>query len=60
MIIDIIVKDGSNGEEVTVRRIDRSTYFTPPGHDPRAISRAIVQNDDPRYSYIGAIVYPTF
>jgi hypothetical protein len=57
VLIHVIVRDGSSGQLLTVRRIDRDTYLPPFGHDPRRMVHA-VDGFDERYSYIGAVVYP--
>jgi hypothetical protein len=57
VVIHVIVRDGSNGELLTVRRIDRGAYQPPAGHDARRIAEAI-DGFDARYAYVGAVVYP--
>jgi hypothetical protein len=56
VVIHVIVRDGLNGELLTVRRLDRETYVPPFGHDVAAIRRAVLHNADKRYSYFGAVV----
>jgi hypothetical protein len=57
VLIHVIVRDGSGGQLLTVRRINRDTYLPPFGHDPRRMVDA-VDGFDERYFYVGAVVYP--
>jgi hypothetical protein len=59
VVIHVIVRDSSNGKLLTVRRLDRDQYLIPPGHDAWAVSQAIAGYEDDRYSYHGAVVYPS-
>ena len=58
VIINVIVRDQANDQLVTVRRIGWNRYQVPAGHDARAISLAIADEDHSRYSYVGAEILP--